>query len=390
MTRSAACVAAVAAAMAMTEAATSRAQVAPPSPSVIAVGDWQITPLAEVRVRGEYRYDFQALDQWTLLERARLGADAQDGAVEARVVVQDARAMLVGDAPIAPGDPAPVAYAGAHEAWVEAHSTTRGGTFLRVGRQPVVWGEGRLLGASDWSATGRSLDAARGRVVVGDGAFELLGAVLVDPATPASLHSYGELAAARGEWVFDPLLGLDASVIWRVAHTDPAADNGGSVLGRTGTGDLLVHGRGSGWAYGVEGAYQLGHADTPDLERSAFAVAGHVSKQLENVGWQPTFDAGVSYATGDHWTGGVFGGFDPILPDAHAWHGAMDLVSWSNEFDAGGGAHAATWQDGDIGVEYRYFPASSRAPSRADRTRTSSGRSFRRFRSCTTPICRPG
>ncbi len=335
-----------------------QAQVAPAAPTALAVGDWQITPVAEVRMRGEYRHDLDDADQGTLVERARLGVDAANGPVEARVVVQDARGLPLGDGPSPVAGPAAVAYTGAYEAWVDAHTGPRAGTYLRVGRQAIQWGEGRLLGTSDWSATGRSLDAARARLTVGpggEGAFELLGAVLVDPSTPDSLDSYGELLGARAEWTFDPLLGLELYALVRLANDDPALNLGKTVRGQTDTGALRVHGASSGWTYGVEGAYQIGHADDPDLERSAFAVAAHVSDQLENVLWRPVFALGGAYASGDRSDGRTLTGFDPMLPDVHVWHGAMDLVTWSNEVEVSASAGVTPWRDGRVGVEYRYL-----------------------------------
>jgi hypothetical protein len=330
------------------------AQVASAAPTAIPVGDWHIAPVAEARVRGEYRFDLDERDKYAVLERTRLGIDAGDGPVEARVVLQDARLLGLGDSPNPVGGPAPVAYVGAYEAWVDAHTDSKNATYLRAGRQAVTWGEGRLIGASDWSATGRSLDALRGRVALGDGGVELLGAVLTDPATPDSLHAYGELAGARFDWTFDPLLGVEAYALARVANDDPAASLGGSVRGRTYTAGARVHGAAHGWTYGAEGAYQFGHADDFDVERSAFAAAGHVSYQLENVIWQPTLAASGSYASGDK-GGSTFTGFDPLLPDVHVWHGAMDLVSGSNEFDVGGSVRAAPWQDGEVSLGYRYL-----------------------------------
>jgi hypothetical protein len=336
------------------QATPARAQIAPPAPTAIAVGDWQIAPVAEVRVRGEYRRDLDDLDQGTLLERTRLGVDAQDGPVEARVVLQDARALSLGDGPDPVGGPLPIAYTGAYEAWVEAHAGAREGTYVRLGRQPVVWGEGRLLGVDDWSPTGRSLDALRGRIAIGDADLEVLGAVLMDPATPDSLHSYGELAGLRAEWAVDPLLGFEAYGLARFAQDNPAASLGGTVRGETYTGALRVHGDAHAWTWGAEGAYQFGHADDLGVDRSAFAGAAHVGHELDDVVGQPTFGISGSYATGDRGNG-TFGGFDPLLPDTHTWHGAMDLVAWSNEADVGASVHAIPWRDGDVGIAYRYL-----------------------------------
>jgi hypothetical protein len=331
----------------------SGAQLAPPAPETIAVGDWQLAPVVEVRVRGEYRYDVDGLDKGLLVERARLGVDVLRGPLEARVVLQDARALDVGASADPIAGPAPIAVAGAYEAWVEAHTVSANPSFLRAGRQPVTWGEGRLLGAADFSPTGRSLDAVRGRLVLGDAAFEVLAAVLIDPSTSASLQSYGELFGARGQWALVPLFAIDVYALARVAQENPSTDLQGSVEGETYTGAARLHGDTTEWNWGVEGAYQLGRATDLPADRAAWAAVGHVAHTFERVRLLPTIRIGAAYASGDS-GGPTYRAFDPLLPDVHAWHGAMDLFAWSNEEEANARVGIAPFTDAVAAVEYRY------------------------------------
>src|ERR1035438_10635569 len=81
------------------------------------------------------------------------------------------------------------------------------------------------------SPGGRSLDAVRGRLVVGDSAFELLAAALTDPATSAAVTSYGELFGARAEWAFDPIFAVDAYALARVAQAEPRDSLDASIRG---------------------------------------------------------------------------------------------------------------------------------------------------------------
>jgi hypothetical protein len=333
------------------------AQVAPPAPDSIAVGDWQLVPLAELRVRGEYRRDVDEEDHGLLVERSRLGVEARRGPLAARVVLQDARALDVGGNANAVPEPQAIAVTGAYEAWAEAHTGGVHPSFVRAGRQPVTWGEGRLLGAADWSPTGRSLDAVRGRLVVGDGAFELLASVLTEPQTAAALQTYGELFGARAEWAFDPLVAIDAYALARIAYANPLASLNGSVRGQTYTGSLRLHGDGRGWTWGVEGAYQLGRAEDLSADRAAWAAAGHVAYTLDGVSLVPTVRLGAAYASGDSsgpTSGAKDRAFDPILPDVHTWHGAMDLFAWSNEEEGNARVTVDPWTDATGAIEYRY------------------------------------
>ncbi len=337
-------------------AGQARAQVAAPAPERLAVGDWTLAPVAEARVRGEYRHDLDGEDTGTLTERVRLGVDAERGPVEVRVVLQDARLWALGDGASSIGQPAPLAATGAYEGWIGAHTSGAAPSFVRIGRQAVTWGEGRLLGASDWSATGRSLDAARGRWVVSDWAFELLVASLSDPGVAGVAGvgpAWGELAGARAEWALDPLLAFELYGLARFAQAQPVNDLEGSVEGQTYTAALRLHGDALGWAWGAEGAGQLGRATALVADRRAWAAAGHVAYTFDRVLLRPTVGVGGSYATGDS-GGSTYGAFDPLLPDAHTWYGAMDLFAWSNEAEASARVAVTPWTDGLAAIEYRY------------------------------------
>jgi hypothetical protein len=331
-------------------ASSASAQVAPPAPETVAIGDWQLLPVADLRVRGEYTRDLDGQDRGYLTERVRLGVDLQRGAVEGRVVFQDARMWNVpmGLDPVR--QLSPLAATGAYEGWGEAHTSSVRPAFVRVGRQPVTWGEGRLLGSADWSPTGRSLDAVRGRLPVGEGAFELLAASLGDP-TGSPFRVYGELLGVRGEWAFHPLFAIEAYVLARLAQSSPASDD--SVRGETYTGALRLYGDASAWTWGVEGAYQLGRAENLSKDRAAWAAEGHVAHTFDRVALLPTVRLGAAYASGDRGES-TYGAFDPLLPDVHLWHGAMDLFSWSNELEASARVAIVPWTEAIAAVEYRY------------------------------------
>jgi Alginate export len=331
-------------------AASAAGQVAPPAPQAISFGDWQLGPVVEVRARGEYRHDLDAQDRGVFIERTRLGIDVQRSELGARVVFQDVRAW---DAAAGSGLSSTTAY----EAWGEARtfaSSVRP-MFVRVGRQPVSWGEGRLLGIADWSPAGRSLDAVRGRLPVGDGAFELLAVSLSVPSGVA-LTGYGELFGARGEWAYHPLFAVEAYALARLVQaraTAAAAVPDDSARGQTVTGALRLHGDAYDWTWGAEGAYQVGHVDALDQARAAFAAAGHVAHTFERVLLLPTLRLGASYASGDD-GGSTYRAFDPLLPDVHTWHGAMDLFAWSNEAEASAHLAVTPWPDAVASVSYRY------------------------------------
>lgn len=362
----------------------SEAQSPPAAPDKIAVGDWQLSPSMEVRVRGEYRRDAPDLggldlfgrlsprvrDAWMVMERARLGLGVERGAVRAQITLQDARAL---------GSPVPsarfvgsqgVGQFGPYEAFAEMHSTSGARPhYLRLGRQAVVWGEGRMIGNADFAATGRSLDAARGHLAFGNFDFEALAAILEVPGplgapfgeTAGPSRSGVQLHGLTAKWTIDPLLKVEVFGLVRISRSD-GSDLDGSrfaasrLSGERYTASLRVSGDSKGWTYGAEGAYQLGTTSSLAIggnDISAWAAAAHVSKTLDQLLLTPTFRLAGSYASGDNGRG-VYKQFDPLLPDPQRFHGQMDLFSWSNMMDVGARAQIVPWTDTTFALDYRY------------------------------------
>ena len=360
------------------------AQSPPAAPTSIAVGDWQLNPLLEVRTRAEYRRDAPDLggfdlfgrlgsrvrDAWAVSERARLGLGVERGAVRAQITLQDARAL---------GTPTPSATFGGdrgparfepYEAYLEMRSSGARPNSLRLGRQAVVWGEGRLVGNADFSPTGRSLDAARAHLATGNLEFEALavllevpgplGASFGDRAGPS--RSGVQLYGVTAKYTFDPLLRVEAFALARIARSSGAELDGSRfALARTAgeryTGSLRVSGDAKGWTYGLEGAYQAGTASSlpgGGADVRAFAAAAHVSKTMPEVRLTPTFRLGGSYASGDDGSSGTYKQFDPLLPDPQRFHGQMDLFAWSNAVDLSARAQIVPWTDTTFALEYRY------------------------------------
>lgn len=362
------------------------AQSPPAAPTSIAVGDWQLVPSLELRTRGEYRRDAPDLggfdlygrlsprvrDAWVVSERSRLGLGAERGAVRAQLTLQDARAYGVPapTATLGPGgtDRVPARFE-PYEAYIEMRSSSARPTTFRLGRQAVIWGEGRLIGNADFSPTGRSLDAARAHVAVGNLDFEALAAILEVPGplgTPFgdradASHSGVQLYGLTARWALDPLLRVEVFALARISRSAGAGLDGSRfavsrLSGETYTGSLRVSGDSRGWTYGAEGAYQLGTAASLAVggaDVSAYAAAGHVSKTFAELSLTPTFRVSGSYASGDDGSG-TYHQFDPLLADPQRFHGQMDLFAWSNALDVSGRVQILPWTDTTLSLEYRY------------------------------------
>jgi hypothetical protein len=358
-----------------------------PPPDGIAVGEFWFRPRVELRVRGEYFHhpvetsgaDAAILGsslatpvgmdhQWVVHERARVGLEVERGALSGTIVIQDAR--LAGfPSTLAIGSNGTVPSTRFHAAYLEARSTELHPSFVRVGRQEVAWGEGRLLGTSDWMLVPRSLDAVRARFVVRQFDFEALGVLLTPPGsvppeyveqatvTNTAGGSSGtgvQLYGASTRFHADPLLHFEAAGIARIARIPlPTTLNPSDTY----VIDGRVYGDRTGWSYAAEFAYELGRLAIVDQRSSiaAWGATAHVDRQT-TLPFRPKFTLSGSYATGDNGSKpGTIRTFDPILPDARAGLGQMGLYCWSNILDAAFTVTATPTDEVRITLGYRYL-----------------------------------
>jgi Alginate export len=362
----------------------------------LSVGDWTFYPSLELRIRSEYRRDpvdvggdvpdrtalqYDGLDedgvgqptpavlrrdpavrdQILMSERARLGMGVAWEVITAKLVLQDARVLGA-----LPGGPAGIDAGGEgtfapYEGYLDVRSDIDDPwLWVRVGRQRVRWGDGRLIGDDDWGPRAAPFDAARMHFTAGDVDVEVMGAMLAFPGaipprlasaerqqaldedgTPLNAEGTGaQLYGLDATWRVFPLLGFELSGLARIAR-DPLPLR--LTRGDTYTIDGRVFGTERGVTYAVEGAYQLGRVAAFGINRdlAAFAVAAHVDWQTA-LPWDFRFNVRGAYASGDDSAGqgSELKRFDPILPTTHEHHGMMDLYAWSNVLEAGGSVSA--------------------------------------------------
>ncbi len=349
----------------------------------IALGDWQLRPSLQLRSRFEARrnpFDTGGRnadlpgentsngirspfvrDQWSVLERARIGLSADRNQFRAMLQIQDAR-VWGGTSPVSPDQRDTLPNTSAHQAFAELHGTGTHASALRVGRQEIQWGEGRLVGRSDWSPTGRSLDAARAILVVGDFDLDAFASVLVAPGALPPEARQGGLGGAEGPgaqlyglriaWNIAPLLKLEVNQLGRFAREPTQLLVMPSDLYLAG---VRLSGHWLALDYSLEGAYELGRmavpGDTPSIQ--AYAGAARVEAST-GLFWDMKLGAQASYASGQKSDTTRVTRFDPILPDVHTAHGLMNLYAWSNVMEAAGTLRLNPLRDGQVLLAYRY------------------------------------
>lgn len=393
---------------ALVASSTALAQ-ATPLPESIPIGGFTFRPSVELRLRGEYRhapFDIGGVyftrnavledayqsnlpprfegatyltplypNQWAATSRARLGLAVDRAAVTGALVLQDAR-LIAGSNTFGfavPQNEHPSTF-GLYEGYLDIHAKQRRAWF-RIGRQRIVWGDGRLLGDSDWTQTPVSFDAARLGLTIKRFDVEAFAALIgtawstglgglagtaggtsgqtTSPTLPASTGN--QLYGLRIGWHAMPLLEAEFAALARIVRPPAAIDLTPSdtfVLSARLSGDKR------GFRYSVEGAYELGQVSSYGVNRDlrAFAVAGRATWETA-LPWHTTFGAEGAYASGDDGStnpAAVQTRFDPIAPDKRPGHNLMGLYSWSNLILAGADISVRPTEPLRINVGYRY------------------------------------
>lgn len=300
----------------------------------LVLGELQLRPHLEVRERFEARIDpYTAAgtgdDQFFVGSRARLGLDARYQSLRLMVQLGDHRAF--GQFPVGVDGGATT---GLHQGFLEV---ALGAGWLRLGRQEINLGHQRMIGALNWSTTGRSFDALRTHLELGPTTLDLIGGVVrwvrgvseldesVDPPVERSTRSEGDfLAALYFTWASLDAFGLDAFVLYR--HDGPTEGDVDRERDIAAPGIRLFGQPLPGLNYELEGVFQAGRA--AGARHLALAAAAELSYVIP-VSIRPGFALGFSYASGGSGDDPLRE-FDNFYPTNHLFYGSADLFSWRN------------------------------------------------------------
>jgi hypothetical protein len=368
-------VAALAALVVLTTLADARAQLEELEEG-IAVGAFTFYPSLELRLRGEYRrhpldvggdvYERHAVhldeaasavppivrrdppvdDQWLVAERARLGLVVTWEMLQAGLVLEDARVLG-----IVPGASDGVAQGGfgsfaPYQAYLDVRDDVDDPLIaVRLGRQAFEWGDGRLIGDSDFGPRGSSFDALRATLRIEAVEIQLLAALLAPPgslpadarsepsADSSALGTGAQLYGLDAAWPIHPLFGVEVTGLARVVREPVPFE---LTRGDTFVVDGRLFGDHRGVSYAAEGAYQGGRTAGFGVLRdvSAYAFAARVAWQTA-LTWDLSFGARGAYASGEADGAESLSRFDPIVPEVRDNHGLMGLYAWSNLIEAG-------------------------------------------------------
>jgi len=325
---------------------------------------------AELRGRLE-RPDAQGFlrgnDDGYYLHRLRLDAALEPHRqVRLFFQVQDSQAPGLGAKP-APGSV--VNTLDVRQAYLELGPSGGNGWNLRLGRQDLIFGEERLVGAAGWGNVGRSFDAARLTYRRQGVRLDWFASAVVVPLN----GSFDKPRLANGFYgfysSFDRLLKdsvVEPYLLWR---TNSSGDLDVYTAGTRAVGKLH-----RGFDLGVEMAVQTGHSARDGVR----AWAGHwvLGYTLPVKKRPPRLLLEYNYATGDaEPADGRRATFDQLYPTNHAKYGTADRIGWRNIHD---------WMlglDWRLSAKWRFTPAFHRfwLASRRDALYTEGGAALLRY-----------
>ncbi len=216
---------------------------------------------------------------------------------------------------------------------------------LKVGRQEMVYGDERLIGAFDWNNIGRSFDTAKLRWQGGWGNVDFFTGMPVVPRDDQFDMSNNQdwLSGAYATITQIPKTILEGYFLARNASrsainfvSDPQFPQptardiytvGGRLKSKPGELDNID--------YTVEGAYQFGDfaatATSKRLNQDAFMFTALGGYTFASCWAAPRLGAEFDYSSGDdNSADGTHGTFDTLYPTPHKFFGSMDLFSLQN------------------------------------------------------------
>ena len=357
----------------------------PPAPPAnpLSFLDGKVTFDVQERVRWEIRennFDFNDSvdsltdDNW-LLQRFRLGVLLKPASwLRVYAQAQDSREFLSGR----PHNPGQLGAEGddafyLRQGYVEIANYAKCPWGLKIGRQVLDYGDGRLIGSGDWLNISTSFDAVKLRYQQKDWSLDAFASTLA--AITRSEYNQSDFlngTETHREQVFSGLyfsttaLSVQTTDLYVLhLHENTNALYQPTALGDTNfltfgvrvkskpgvfhdepfvCGKAMADGKSTpppapapaprpvGFEYDAEIAFQTGKVRGLDL--TAFAVHGHAGYTFD-VAWLPHLGMGYAYGSGDRDPADRnIETFQNLFPSNHPPYGAMDVFSWQNMHDA--------------------------------------------------------
>ena len=203
---------------------------------------------------------------------------------------------------------------------------------LKVGRQALIYGDSRLIGAPNWSNTSRVFDAARLQVRGSGAKLDLFSASVVrnDPNRRLNRSVEGEYLHGLYGSLENVIPGstLEPYLLWQTKSSVVNELNALGDLDRYTLG-LRAWGKGLGpWDYNAALVRQWGQAAGAEIQ--AWAGYGELGYSIE-ARLNPRLHVQYNFGSGDKDPGdGRIEGFVDLYPTAAFLYGRANRVGWRN------------------------------------------------------------
>ena len=216
--------------------------------------------------------------------------------------------------------------------YVEVGNSEEGHMSMRVGRQALAFGEGRLLADPAWSNVGRSFDAVRLTLrfhgIRLDAFTSASDKIITDGCdTPVLGEHFHGLYGSMSKLI--PGATVEPYLFWKLEHNIKAELGGSGNLDEKTAGVRLVGKLPLSLDYGVEMALERGDIKGEPIDAwAAHWVAGYTVAKARKG---PRVFAELNRASGDaNAKDGVHGAFDPLFASSHDKFGVADQFTWTN------------------------------------------------------------
>ena len=247
---------------------------------------------------------------------------------------------------------------------------------VTIGRQPLSYGDRRLLADSQWSNFGRTYDAGKLRVQTARFSID----AFIGRPVQIEEHVFNDSDAednVAGLYASTEAFGPQTTDLYYIfrdrADLQPDLDPTnkinprGASLGNPqrvstiGTRWKSKPGALRGWDYGIEAAIQWGEVwngdrTTPRLDQHGYAVHAEGGYTFEQAAWRPRLGLEYNYATGDkNPNDGKSESFQNLFASNHEKYGYIDEFSWRNLHNARFQLNVRPAKNVDVELSYHAF-----------------------------------
>lgn len=248
-----------------------------------------------------------------------------------------------------------------HQAFVTLGNAKKFPLTAKVGRQELSYGDERLIGAADWSNTGRVFDAAKLRLEGDLGWIDAFASqvVLNDDGEFNESDSHDRLFGVYGS--SKKLIPIQETQLYVLSrNTDGGSDAGTAPrdIVSVGTRVKSAPGKLKGWDYTAEMVGQFGTITQGGERRDhrAFASSAGGGYTWATLPGTPRLGAEYNFSTGDSDPNDDTNEtLDNLFPTNHRHYGLMDFVGWRNIHNPRVSLSAKPHKRVNVSLDYHLF-----------------------------------